>query len=98
MKQGFRELPPQADYTLPPSVDAMVEGCPEVQVVEFCRAVRSFGHSFASEPETALYHEASKSKPSRTARMWYTPRGLVVLQKYGLTIIPLSNVLFVKVA
>lgn len=43
-------------------------------------------------PEFAFYAPSEKSKPSRTAEMWYTPHGLLATQN-GLTkLIPLANV------
>lgn len=49
--------------------------------------------SWKNEPENALYSQGS-TKVSRTAKLWYTPHGIVVDQGDGAfyKIIPLANV------
>lgn len=69
-----------------------------VSVAVFHRTVQSFGsNGIVGEPETAFYAPESKSKPSRTAKMYYTPHGLICEQKYGTVIVPLANVVFARV-
>lgn len=43
-------------------------------------------------PEFALYDPSEKSKSSRTAKMWYTPAGLLCQQGKYTKLVPLANV------
>ncbi len=69
------------------------DGIPCKEAV-FHRSIKSFNASKAGEPETALYDAATKAKPSRTAKLWYTPHGLIYQQKFGSAIVPLANVVY----
>lgn len=63
-------------------------GIPLRKVV-FARSVISLHN----EPEFAFYTPEPNVRPSRTAKMWYTPHGVLCEQKCGYKLIPLANVL-----
>lgn len=73
--------------------DLIGQGIPCREAV-FHRPIKSLNVSPAGEPETALYDAVTKAKPSRTAKLWFTPHGLVYEQKYGKSIVPLANVVY----
>ena len=71
-------------------IEALLQhGIPLSKVV-FHDTVLSYGHNKSGEPENALYDHGSK--PSRTAKLWYTPHGIVVKQKENYKIIPLAAI------
>lgn len=73
--------------------ELIASGIPCKEAV-FHRTVKSLNVSPAGEPETALYDPITKAKPSRTAKLWITPHGLVYEQKFGRVIVPLANVVY----
>lgn len=65
----------------------LIESGIPLKMATFHRAVRSW----TGEPETAFY--ASGAKPSRTAKMWYTPHGMAWEHNEAtMGIVPLANV------
>lgn len=61
-----------------------------VKEAVFHRVVKSK----TGEPETAFY--AKDAKPSRLAKMGYSPHGLICEQKGYYIIVPLANVVYAK--
>lgn len=61
-----------------------------LKMAVFHRAILSYGTENSGTPETALW--SIGGKPMRTAKLWYTPHGLVTEQRGIYKIIPLANV------
>jgi hypothetical protein len=75
-----------------PQMKALIEIGIPIRLAVFHRAVRSGGKD--GTPENAFYAKTDKGNPvpSRIAKMWYTPHGLVTEQAGVYKIIPLANV------
>lgn len=73
------------------SVLTLIEMGIPLSLAIFHDTVLSYGGTTVNgEPEFALYDPTSKSKPSRTAKLWYTPHGVVVKQREVYKILPLA--------
>lgn len=79
-----------------PGIQELIDAGIPLQMVTFNRTVRSF----KGEPETAFYHRTGHiagpqrdAKPSRTAKIWFTPHGVVTEQDGFYKVIPLANVI-----
>lgn len=85
-KSGAGALPASRDQFDVESLIAM--GIP-IKAAIFHDTIR-FG--VQGVPEFALYDPSEGSKASRTAKMWYTPAGLLCQQGKNQKLIPLANV------
>lgn len=84
---------PKLKLVQPPVAMAKVQALIDIGIplrkVVFGRTVVSI----TGEPEFAFYSPEPNLRPSRVAKLWYTPHGIVCEQAGSYKIIPLANVL-----
>lgn len=83
----------------PKEIQELIDNGIPLKMAVFHRTVLSFGNfgTVTGEPENAFWAPSGdktkpNAKPSRTAKMWYTPHGLVCEQHGIYKIIPTANV------
>lgn len=84
----FDKLPKQV-------IDLIQNGIP-VKAAVFQTVVQSFTGDRVGEPTHVLY--ADEAKPSRLAKMWWTPNCLVYVQPFGCGLVPRANVVYARVS
>lgn len=73
---------------IPDKIHELIQSGIPLHMAVFSKTVRS--RMSAELPEFAFYDQGGKH--SRTAKMWYTPHGVVTEQNGKYKIIPLANV------
>ncbi len=91
--QEIEEFELKSTKTDKTQIDILIESGIPLKMAVFHRPIKSI----MGEPEFAFYVKETdpkkvSPKPSRIAKMWYTPHGLVTLQKDQFKLIPLANV------